>query len=56
MRRLQSGFDQLAILKRQPPRYHHDFIDDTINAQIADVRLSCPKMTAPRQNVVGQIR
>jgi len=56
MRRLQSGFDQLAVLKRQLPRYHHDLIDDTVNTQIADFRLSRPKITAPRQNVVGQIR
>jgi len=50
---LQSGFDPFAILERQLPRYHHDFIDDTVNAQIADLRLGCPKITAPRQKVVG---
>jgi hypothetical protein len=37
---LQPGFDQLAILERQLSRYHHNFIDDTVNAQIADFRLS----------------
>jgi hypothetical protein len=41
MRRLQPGFDQLAILEGQFSCYHHDLIDNTVNAQIADWVVSC---------------
>lgn len=56
MRSLQPGFDQLAILERQRPRYRHDFLDDTVKAEVTDFRLSRPKITAPCHKVVSEIR
>src|SRR2546425_3235840 len=48
MSRLQPHFDKVVICEHHFPWYRHDFIDNTVDPDVSNFRLSRPKMAGPR--------
>ena len=56
MSRLQPHFDKVVICEQHFPWYRHDFIDNTVDPDGSNFRLSRPKMAGPRSNIMREVR
>jgi hypothetical protein len=55
MSRLQTPPDEVTIVEQQFSRDRESLMEHTVEPDIASVRLSGPKPTGPRENIVGEV-